>query len=173
MCWKYNSFPVPPVRYIAPCRFFQGIGCGLLTNSKSPNWVLLFVFSTSWVCTLLVYSFLRHFHFEVFLDKVVFPLVIHCRQLFISVAILSWTEVNFFKAWGFPVWYLLRVVLSESRYISTLGPSLNNYNSFPVLFIYSSFFYSSLRSNILLQNLIVSFASGWWRIFGHSLTSCR
>ena len=72
-----------------------------------------------------------------------------------------------FHAWSFPVWYILSVVLSESRRISILGPSSSIYNCFSLLFIHSAFLSASLRFYILLQNHIASLTFGCWNVFEH------
>ena len=90
------------------------------------------------------------------------------KHLFISIASLSWMEVNFLKpvsmygitARRFPIYYFLSVALSESRYIFVLGPYSSLSNSFFMLLIHLAFLICSLRSHILL-----SLSSGCWFVF--------
>ena len=65
----------------------------------------------------------------------------------------------------------LRVALSESICIFSLGLSSTLGNSFSLLFNHSTFLLWYRRSHTLLQNYFVSFASGFWNVFSlHSPT---
>ena len=63
-----------------------------------------------------------------------------------------------------PSWLgiFLSITLPKSRCMFTLGTSLSSSHSFFILFIHSSFPLCSFLLHILLQNCLVSFASGCW-----------
>ena len=103
-----------------PCgnlSFPQGRVRGLLANRISPLYFVPLVFSTSSVGKLWVYRCWGAFSLGggSFWLRVVFPLALHSRSLLISIANLSWMEVNFLTVsvytiinWCFSIQYFLK-----------------------------------------------------------------
>ena len=116
----------------------------------------------------------------------VFPLVIQsdtcasCRHLFISSASLSRTEVNFLNqnpcipsypgVFQFDIFF--SVFLSNSIFISSLGPSSSPSSSLVISFILSAFTLCFFGCHIFVQNRSVSLAFGCWYVFVSCPPNC-
>ena len=143
---------------------------GLLTSSKSLPLFVPLVFSPSsagtlWICSCerFLCGGLLGSGWSSFVSSIgvyLFPIAI----LFISIANLSYMEVNFLNQYRcmpsrpgvFELGNFLHVALSESRCIFAFGSSSSPSYSFPILIIHSAFLLCSLRRHILHQNCFVS-----------------